>query len=1293
MRRLLPPLSTPGRAWLRVGAGITLVLLAGALTEWQRFGRTNAEARVRIRHEVADEVERAAAALRRTADALGPLDRQRLSEVLAGDDEAARELFDRVRRAREMVGPRVRAVTLFSVGGRPVAWDGQPLPAGAGTAADVAGAHVVVAPVGARLVQTIPVTSRTAGAPVTVGQLVVEAVLTDEVSGDGAFGVLPTAVIPVRLRSPGGPAAPDAGLIDLRVEPDGPVLGRLDVPERLLAEARRTWRRRTQALAGAVAVAGLLVTAAHLSGWWGVILVVMSRAVASPLMTLWGVTRTDTRGGVALLVASPVDLLLTGLLAIWLTWQAMTRLALVRRRVGAPGLLASLGRALRAGAAGAAVTVALSVALGTLTSGVTRLPLDVGRDLLHPLEPLRVTAVAGLMLLAAAALSAASLGLRLLSGLHRVARREATWWLPASAAIGMSIAALWQNAPDVLAPSLAALVTAVVGPSLLRRSRRRSQTTQLAAACLLLIVPAFAGYPALTRSSSDARRAEIAGHVSTEVMGLRAQARDHLQATQQALDAATTLPATLQALVDTSSAGTDGSGGNDAAFALWSSTPIGRARLTSAVELSAADGRRLGRFALKLPEADNGPPVRPTAGCGWETFEEVSRFYAEERRVLHTSRGVCVSAPDGRVRIVGAISLSLALEFANLPFITARTPYAALLQTGDVDVEALAHEDVELAVYGWSRRPVFTSAGQPWVLPDALMARVMASRTPFWTTLPRQDSLWEVYVMNDRAGVYALGIPQPSLLTHAVRLAEILLLAVLVVMALAAALTLGRIASGVVTDSPFRLLAEIRASFYRKLFLGFVAAVAVPVVALAIVTRTYAAGLLRADIEREAARVAATAGRMAADLATPPASLPIDDTRLVWLARAVDQDVNVFDGPTLLASSERALYASGLLPERTPADAYRAVALDGQSSHVSRERLGRYEYLVVSAPVRRGARDVVLTVPLSLQQQQTERQIDELDRRIVLAVVAFVLLGSALGYWMAERIADPMRRLTRATRRLAAGELDARVLVTSRDEFRRLVEDFNRMARELGRQRTALERTNRLQAWADAARQVAHDIKNPLTPIQLHAEHLRRVHEDQGRPLGALVDESVTTILAQVRTLRQIASEFSSFAATPRAVPDRVPVAPLLSELVTPYRSALEGRIAVLLDLPADLPDLWADRGLLARALVNVIENAVHAMPGQGTLRVRASVESGVMVLAVQDTGIGMDAAALARIFEPYFSTRATGTGLGLSIARRNLELQAGRIDVDSAPGVGTTVTVRVPLASAPAAAGGAQAL
>ena len=719
----------------------------------------------------------------------------------------------------------------------------------------------------------------------------------------------------------------------------------------------------------------------------------------------------------------------------------------------------------------------------------------------------------------------------------------------------------------------------------------------------------------------------------------------------------------------------------DRAFRLWQTTALARYPITSSVELYGADGQLVSRFAFNLPEDPTATPLSEEESCDWEVLEEVAPFFAEDRRVLHAGRALCSDTPGGKR--LGSIIVHAMPDFENLPFISSRSPYMELLRPADrLRGEGLGR-DVEFAAYGWSRTPFYPVAGTAWSLPDDVFARVEESRTPIWATLTRGPDEYDVYLLNDRGGIYALGFPVISALGHLVNLAEVTVLAVGTYLLLLLLNALFNRLGRRVTTAP-ALLREVRASFYRKLFLAFVAAVFVPVVALVLVTRNYVAGQMEASIEQEAVRTASAAGRVVEDLAAPRAAqqgLGVDDNLMVWVSRLIDQDVNMFMGPRLLATSERNLFASGLLPTRTNAEVYRALGLRNEAALVTRERIGTFEYLVAATPLT--VRQLgILTVPLASRQREIDQQIDTLDRRALLAALLFILGGAGLGYSMAERISDPVNRLTRATRRIARGDLDARIAATSSDELRRLVEAFNSMAADLQRQRAELERTHRLEAWAEMARQVAHEIKNPLTPIQLNAEHLRRVHADRGEPLSPVLQECVATILAQVKLLRQISSEFSSFASSPTARPSEVDITGLVREVLDPYRQGLEGRISLDVDLPA-LPPVSVDRTLIARALVNIIENALHAMPGAGALTVRASQNGRTVRIRVSDTGVGMDAEALARAFEPYFSTKAAGTGLGLPIAKRNVELSGGTISMSSERDKGTTVEVTLPVASA----------
>jgi nitrogen fixation/metabolism regulation signal transduction histidine kinase len=546
-----------------------------------------------------------------------------------------------------------------------------------------------------------------------------------------------------------------------------------------------------------------------------------------------------------------------------------------------------------------------------------------------------------------------------------------------------------------------------------------------------------------------------------------------------------------------------------------------------------------------------------------------------------------------------------------------------------------------------------------------------------------------VYFANDRAGIYALGYPVASWFRHTARLAEIatVMAGVFVILLIGATLYAPFTQRH---NAPLRVLVtEIRTSFYRKLFLFFVLAAIVPVVLLTLAFGAYMGNRFQADVEYEASAVATVARRVFEELAaaerTPdqPMALPNDDM-MVWIQQVIEQDVNLYQAAHLAATSQRDLFDSGLLPQRTPASAYRAIVLRRQPAYVAEDRIGAFQYLVAAAPVAT-SREAVLSVPLALRQREIAQQLEQLNRGMLVAAVVVILFAAGLGASVAGRVSDPVARLTRATRQIAAGRLDVRIVADTADELRRLIDDFNSMAQTLAAQRTELARTNQIKAWAEMARQVAHEIKNPLTPIQLAAEHLQRVHEDRGRPVGPVLDECVSTIVRQVRLLRQIASEFSNFAAQPTARLTAEPVSRLIDDVLEGYR--VGGRVELTADIPRDLPEVLVDRTLILRALTNIVENAMQAMPNGGTLRVSAERDPQGVRLAISDSGVGMDAVAVERAFEPYFSTKTAGSGLGLANAKRNIELCGGTIALASQPGAGTTVTIMLAAAPVPAAA------
>jgi signal transduction histidine kinase len=1213
-------------------------------------------------------------------------------------------LFELLQTSVSVQSDSTLGITVHDSSGNPIAWAGRVSDLPSERVDGPAALFIAPGALGPRLVRVDPVPDPNRPTA-RLGTVVVEHLVGDvRVSSDFSDTFeLATSLTPVSLRARLGDSGSQSAYSFVIPSGEGQLLVEAHVDPANLQATRQRWR---SAVRGAVmTVLGL--TTLFLAVPLGEI---RRRARASTVVLSLTALSIGAVGAATFLMGwaarllpgtqssiATIDLLLVAGFAgslVWLVLDVVVRWRLTRPRLqtSAGSAAAALCGYLAAGVIDLSVLWIYSRALAqtVLVADTSLLSVSI-----HPLSLPRLGLGFGLIVMHAAVVWGAALAPHWVAVAFRRPRSFAFSVLAFMAwASGVWLAtliALQVSNPVPLGPLVVAL--AAVGACAVAlsrpggRARRASQAARLGALFLALVLPVLSMHPTLHAHAIGARERLIAEEFGPQALHLRDNLQESLR---QALETIDGLPSLGAFIPDPP---LDSTPTTDQAFQLWSTTDLARLRLTSAVELYSVDGELASRFALNLPEYAPTNHVAPT--CEWDLLEEVSSIGSSERHVLRASRGVCAEG-----RRMGTVVVRAMLDYRTLPFISSESPYVESLRADEGLSEAASSRDIEFAMYGWSRAPIEVTGTSVWPMPNAVFQRMVASREPIWETVERDNRDFRVHFLNDRGGIYALGYPVVTPFGHLVNFAELVTLCGLVYVLLIGGATVAGTLTSRAHLGGRALLREVRSSFYRKLFLAFVAAAVVPVVVLAVATRTYFAAQFRAGIEESAVQTAAVAQRLVEDYATlqePGGALGrLDDQVMVLIGRAIDQAVNLFDREHLQATSERDLFASGLLSSRTPANVYRAIVLDRMPTFVGEEEAGGFSYLLAAAPARSGGREGIVTVPQTLRTREINEQINELDRRVLFASVLFVLLGAAIGYWMAERIADPVNRLSRATRRIALGDLNARIAATSSDELRRLVEDFNQMAADLQRQRTELERSQRLEAWAEMARQVAHDIKNPLTPIQLSAEHARRINLDKGQPLSPVLDDCINAILTQVTLLRQISAEFSSFASSPTPRFEPTDVAALVDEVVAPYRTALAGRVSLVVESEPRLPRVALDRTLFARALTNVIENALHAMPGGGHLAVRsyasaldrtgegrdgAPVEGtrpGVVV-QITDTGVGMDPESVARIFEPYFSTKASGTGLGLTIAKRNIELNGGAIAVESLRGTGTTVTITFP--------------
>jgi two-component system, NtrC family, nitrogen regulation sensor histidine kinase NtrY len=317
----------------------------------------------------------------------------------------------------------------------------------------------------------------------------------------------------------------------------------------------------------------------------------------------------------------------------------------------------------------------------------------------------------------------------------------------------------------------------------------------------------------------------------------------------------------------------------------------------------------------------------------------------------------------------------------------------------------------------------------------------------------------------------------------------------------------------------------------------------------------------------------------------------------------------------------------------------------------------------------------------------SRRSYVELTRRIRSAALMVggggILLAILLSSWAAARVTRPVEQLAHAAQEVAEGNWNARVDVLGDDELGQLADSFNRMTTELLGQKERLMQAERVAAWRELARRLAHDLKNPLFPLQLTVENLVRARQLSPEQFEEVFRESSRTLLAEIANLKGIVGKFSEFSKMPQPKLQAVQVNEVIRGVMQLFQAQLEapGRAKIRCELELDphLETVAADAELLHRAISNLVLNAMDAMPEGGTLSLRARSEGGNVVIEVADTGAGLTAEECERIFTPYYTSKAHGTGLGLAIVQSVISDHGGRIRVQSELGRGTTFVIELP--------------
>ncbi len=698
---------------------------------------------------------------------------------------------------------------------------------------------------------------------------------------------------------------------------------------------------------------------------------------------------------------------------------------------------------------------------------------------------------------------------------------------------------------------------------------------------------------------------------------------------------------------------------------LWERTLPAKFNWYSGLEILAADGAVLSSFALNVPGV-----IRPAAALPAAPEWRLSRisvpFMGKEREFLTAVKDI-----SDRGVPLGRIALSLSLDPEALPFLYSSNPYFELLRV--TIVPSLRAFDLRFAVFDKNGTVLFNPHKLSTGLPASLL--VGSPSQGRWSRFADKGRNYSLFSFAEEGRVYAVLVPRPTWRSHIVGVIKLAVLA-----ALTAGWPLLALAWGAARRRGRRVLW----SFSDRVYLSFMVVALVPLVLFAFASRAFTGRLFAQQFVEKAAIQAEMARSVTADFFAlqreDPQGLSAQPEDLVLLiSNTIGNDVNLYQDGRLVSSSRREFFDAGLLPELLDGEVYYRLRYENNPYIAKERRIGAFGLRTLTIPYNAPESRLFFALPFPFEQQDVAVAARDFLEFLVFIAVIFIAVVLLMARGIGSMIVTPVRRLLAGTREASLGNLEIAIPYERSDEMRTLVDGFNTMIRSLKQHQQELAELGRKAAWAEMARKVAHEIKNPLTPIQLSAEHLLRVYEDGRGDLGPALRESISYIVGEVENLRHIAQDFLELGREPLLQKETIDVVDLVRETVEPYRRLLAERIVIREEYPAEPAMVVGDRSKLKIALRNLLTNAIESIRGAGEIRVRVEREPAAVAVVVVDTGAGMKKEVLARVFEPYFSTKEAGTGLGLPIVQKIAEDHGGSIRIESRPGSGTSARLLLP--------------
>ena len=404
------------------------------------------------------------------------------------------------------------------------------------------------------------------------------------------------------------------------------------------------------------------------------------------------------------------------------------------------------------------------------------------------------------------------------------------------------------------------------------------------------------------------------------------------------------------------------------------------------------------------------------------------------------------------------------------------------------------------------------------------------------------------------------------------------------------------------------------------------------------------------------------------------------------IAKVADLDVNVFHNKVLVASSLFQIYQNEILSRQIEPRAYIKIAEEKEMAFVQEEQVGLLNYKNVYVGIRSSDTGLIigiLSLPFFASQRDLENNIVEVLSNIINIFTFVFIIFMFVSFFVSRGLTFPLQLITQKIKRTTLASYNEPLSWNSDDEIGLMVTEYNRMLVNLEESKRALARNEKESAWREMARQVAHEIKNPLTPMKLTLQHMKRVVEDE---TGVNAEDKkmlqINNLLEQIEVLSDIATSFSDFAKMPTPKVELIDLRQLLSDTIELYNKKELGEIVTNIEQGKFM--INGDRKWLGRSFSNLIINGFQAASDAEKCRIKIGLfhkENGMISVVIEDNGQGIPEHIQDKVFSPNFSTKYTGSGLGLAITKKGIEHANGNIWFESREGVGTTFYIDIPSA------------